>query len=226
MKCFECDKTVQVQKYRAWMYPRVGVSNVCLLNQRVEICTECSRETPIIRSIGKLHRAIGIAIALQPAELSGEDLRFLRRNAGLLVSQMATRLGVAEGTYSKWENNKRPLTHTQDKLARLTYLTMRESENPVEYSKHIRNVIQMELPLRARQVIALDAENLDVPARYLPESDELFSLPEAVIVSGNSLPWDQTSLDTVVAVASVDEAPTATFPGGFANVCDEIAFTA
>src|SRR4051812_25054636 len=123
MRCFECDKTVQIKKYRAYMYGGAGLANICLLNQRVEVCPGCKTETPVLRNVGKLHRAIGVAVALQTSILSGADMRFLRRSAGYKTSEMASRLSVADETYSRWENGKTALTSNADKIARLTYLT-------------------------------------------------------------------------------------------------------
>lgn len=226
MKCFECDKTVQIKKYRSYMYTGVGLANICLLNQRVEVCSTCNTETPILRNPGKLHRAIGVAIALQPTILTGSELRFLRRSAGYKTSEVAGRLSVAEETYSKWENEKRTITPNADRLARLSYLTALERRHPVEYSSHVMTVVEMEVSEAPSFIIAINAEDLSRPAKYLPETHEMFEERDATIVQGLFLPLERTSLDTVTAVASIKGATALSSSGESVNVCNQFAPTA
>ena len=226
MKCFECDKTVQIKKYRACMYSGVGLTNICLLNQRVEVCQGCKIETPMLRNVGKLHRAIGVAIALQPNALTGTELRYLRRSAGYKTSEMAARLGVVEETYSKWENDKRAITTTPDRLARISYLTGLESQHPVEYSNHVATVMELEIVARSGFIIALNSEDLSKPAKYLPETHEMFDEPETAIVRGLFLKTEQTSLDAITVVASINDATPTFFSTESFDVCNQFAPTA
>lgn len=226
MKCFECDKTVQIKKYRSYMYAGVGLSNICLLNQRVEVCSSCNTETPILRNPRRLHRAIGLAIALQPTLLTGRELRFLRRSAGYRTGELATRLSVADETYSKWENEKRNITPNADRLARLSYLTALERTHPVEFSNHIVKVVEMEVTEAPSFIIAINADDLSRPAKYLPETHEMFDERDATIVQGLFLPYERTSLDTVTAVASNNVATALPGSGECVNVSNEFAPTA
>lgn len=226
MKCFECDKTVQVKKYRSYMYGGVGLTNICLLNQRVEVCSTCNTETPILKNPGKLHRAIGVAVALQPTVLTGSELRFLRRGAGYKTSELANRLSVAEGTYSKWENDKLPIGGNADRLARIAYLTALEKRHPVEYSNHVMSVVEMEMSESPSFIIAINVDDLSRPAKYLPETHEMFEERDATIVQGMFLPFESSALDTVTAVASVRSATALPNLGESVNVCNQFAPTA
>lgn len=218
MKCFECDKTVQINKYRAFMYSGVGLDNICLLNQRVEVCSGCDTETPLLRQAGKLHRHIGVAIALQPRILSGPEMRFLRRSAGYKAIEMAHRLRVNEATYSKWENGKNALSSNADKIVRLSYLTALERLHP-EYSTHVATVVEMDVSNTSGYIIALNADDLDKPARYLPETHELFEEPDTTIVHGHFITFEKTALDTITGVASLIDVAPCPRQGDLTNVC-------
>ena len=204
MKCFECDKTVRVKKYRSYMYDGVGLDNICLLNLEVEYCANCETETPMLRNIGRLHRAIGIAIALQPTRLSGKDVRFLRRAAGFSVGDWAKRLGVADATYSRWENSKQMISANPDKIARINYLNALGHKDPdnVQVAKHLDRLLEMKVEERRGQIIAINAEDPESDARYLPSDDALFAKPDTSIVTARTVKAESDVSGVLVSVIS------------------------
>jgi transcriptional regulator with XRE-family HTH domain len=56
--------------------------------------------------VGELHRAIANALAKKPFPLSGEEIRFLRKNIGIPAKKLAAVLGIAPETLSRIENGK------------------------------------------------------------------------------------------------------------------------
>lgn len=171
------------------MYNGVGLDNICLLNQEVEACSACGSETPILRGIGKLHNAIGVAVALQKVHLSGADIRFLRRSAGFSVGDWAKRLNVAEGTYSKWENGHRSITAQADKLARINYINVLKQKDPdnVWLAHYLNAVLDLQIERRTNFIIGIDAEKPEAEAKYLPDTSPLFAAPEMSVIEAQTL---------------------------------------
>lgn len=192
MKCFECDKAVILKEYRIFKYTDVGLNNLCLLNVEIEMCSTCQTETPLLRNVGKLHNAIGIAVALQKVQLSGGDMRYLRRSASFSVGDWAKRLNVAEGTYSKWEHGHRKIKAQADKLARINFLAaikQKDTKN-VHIARHLETVLEMTPEPRREYVIAIDVKDLDADAKYLPHDTPLLIQPAMSFVEAKTLPTE------------------------------------
>lgn len=190
MKCFECDETCEIKKYKAFNYTSVNLDNIVLMNIEVEVCAACKTETPLLRNVKKLHDAIGVAIALQKVHLSGADIRYLRRSAGFQVGEWITRLNVAEGTYSKWENGHRSITPQADRLARINYLNALKQKDPenVRLARYLDAVLNIKIAGRKDFVIAINAERPETEAKYLPEDSPLLAKPEVSVVEAKTLP--------------------------------------
>lgn len=101
-------------------YDSSGLPNVWLKNGYE------SRETPYGRSVAihnveGLHRAIGLALVnLKPA-LSGDEVRFLRKELDMSQAQLARFLGVGESSVRGWENARQDITPPAERMLRLIY---------------------------------------------------------------------------------------------------------
>jgi len=188
MKCFECDKTVEIKKYKAFKYTGVSLDNIVLLNVEVEVCASCQIETPLLRNVKKLHDAIGVAIALQKVHLSWADLRYLRRSAGFKSGEWAKRIGVVEGHYSRLESGERPITAQIDKLARIMFLNALKQRNPedIKLACHLETVLNIDIERRKDFVIAIDAGAPEKEAKYLPYSSPLLVEPPAIKIEAKT----------------------------------------
>lgn len=192
MKCFECDKTVEVKKYKAFNYTGVNLDNIILMNVEVEVCNACETKTPLLRNVKKIHNAIGIGIALQKVHLSSADIRYLRRIAGFKVGDWAKRVGVADAHYSRLENGDRPITAQVDLLARINFLNALKQQDPknVELARHLETVLSLKIERRREFVIAIDAEKPETEAKYLPHDSPLFAEPATSFVEAKTFPFE------------------------------------
>lgn len=123
MKCFDCNKDMTVAK-EVYHYTESGLDNVYLHNVEVYRC-ECGEEFASIPAIIKLSSVIGLNLIKKKTYLSGNEIRFLRKNAGLNAKSFAEFIGVNKSTLSRWENNKQDIDKSNDRLVRLVYANMK-----------------------------------------------------------------------------------------------------
>jgi putative zinc finger/helix-turn-helix YgiT family protein len=128
MKCDICKGNTVTRKRQRYHYTESGLDNIYLDSIDLIACKTCDDESPVIPRILELHAAIGRALALQPAPLRGEDVRFLRKQLGLRAKQWAGLLKVSFQTLSRWENNEQKIGPQSDALFRLMYFRIREEQ--------------------------------------------------------------------------------------------------
>lgn len=102
-----------------YKYTESGLRNVRLTNGYKWISTPYGKAISIA-DIEGLHREIGRALT-KKQNLSGADLRFLRKELGWSQKMLGRFLGTSEQNISLWERRGR-ITKAADFLARLLYL--------------------------------------------------------------------------------------------------------
>jgi len=110
-----------------YQYTESGLSNVVLKNITVYKCP-CGDEMAEIPAIERIHQKIAEYLFRKPALLSGEEIRFLRKEMGLKAVELANLLGVSKVTVSRWENSAKPIGILSDRLIRLLYLGFLEKK--------------------------------------------------------------------------------------------------
>lgn len=83
-----------------------GLQPVLLAGIDVNRCPSCRAEVARIPNVRSLHRAIAGSLARQPERLSGAQVRFLRRLAGIPAGRFAALLGIDSAHLSRVENAK------------------------------------------------------------------------------------------------------------------------
>lgn len=119
-----------------------GLSNVYLIGVKYFICTECGRIRAEIPAIKPLMRRIARDLVVNPESLSGEEIRFLRKRAGMKSAAFAKLLGVEAETLSRYENDKQVAAESVDKLIRFAYAL---NCDDVELSNTTKELIQSAL---------------------------------------------------------------------------------
>lgn len=123
MICEECgasmvEWTSTVEK--PYAYTLSGLKNLFLCGIIVRTCPACGAESPIIPRVGELHRLIVREVLHKSGPLRGDELRFLRRNAGFPAGEFAALIGISASHLSRVEHGKdAPLKGSGDKLARV-----------------------------------------------------------------------------------------------------------
>ena len=96
-----------------------GLDTVFLVGIDVRECKKCGVQVPIIPNVAGLHAAIAEYLTFKQDLLSGKEIQFLRKNAGIPAKEFAELIGVDPAHLSRVENGKtESLGAGTDKLAR------------------------------------------------------------------------------------------------------------
>ena len=173
MKCEICRKEWTLQKTRNYKYVEAGLENVFLENIKVYSCADCAIQVPILPKVLALHDAIAEAIIMKPDFLSGDEIRFLRKNLRVKAVEWAELLRTKKETLSRWENDERAIGAQSDLLIR--YLAARLFEERKgrringEIARRLANIERGVEP----QAIFIDVENIEkVSYHTLTEDDK------------------------------------------------------
>jgi putative zinc finger/helix-turn-helix YgiT family protein len=120
-KCYECGKTMH-GAYGNYRYTECGLDSVNLVGILIFHC-KCGAIVPQIHAMGDLHRKIMLSLITKETLLSGSEIRFLRKMAGLKGTEMSQLLGIHKTNLSKWENGKLPINKRTDATLRLLCFT-------------------------------------------------------------------------------------------------------
>lgn len=116
-KCGECGRVMEGRREN-YHYTECGLQSVVLRNILVFHC-DCGAIIARIPAMAWLHRAITLSLISKESLLSSEEIRFLRKMAGLNGVELAKALGAHKTTLSKWENNTRKIPKNSDAALRL-----------------------------------------------------------------------------------------------------------
>ena len=117
-ECTRCGEPVNPEP-RNYRYLESGLSNVILQGIEVADCPKCGNEDAIIPRMAKIHRAIARALTLSPSRLTGEQIRFLRKDLGFSGDQLGKYLHTDKTKISKWEGGEDRIGPSTDRLIRL-----------------------------------------------------------------------------------------------------------
>lgn len=71
-----------------------------------------------INDADDLHKVLCFMVAMKPAALSAQEVRFLRIEADLSQKELAAKLGVTDQTVSLWERDHQPIQRAESLVLR------------------------------------------------------------------------------------------------------------
>jgi DNA-binding transcriptional regulator YiaG len=118
-ECLACGEQAQVEVLQAYDDDLLGIP-VLLRNAVIRTtCPACGEETTEIPDMDSLVAAVAMARALCPVQLSGAEVRFLRKATGMLAREFAEAIELDAASLSRWENEKQTLGGHAEKVLRL-----------------------------------------------------------------------------------------------------------
>lgn len=123
MLCEACSVKMEEReatKQVPYPYDLSGLNHVFLIGIVVYVCPHCHAQVPKIPRISELHQVIARTLAERPWPLLGEEIRFLRKQAGFPAQKFAALLSITPEHLSRVENgHTKKLGAQADKLARV-----------------------------------------------------------------------------------------------------------
>jgi putative transcriptional regulator len=119
IKCPSCKKMRQTHKGE-YHYTESGLPNIWLRGVEIFKC-DCGEKFAFIPCIEELHKLIGKTLIQKDEQLTGREIRFLRKHMMLKSKDFAKELGVQFVTVSRWENGASQPPESVDRLIRLVY---------------------------------------------------------------------------------------------------------
>jgi transcriptional regulator with XRE-family HTH domain len=101
-----------------YLFVESGLTNVTLHGVELLKCDKCGTLTPVLSKINKLMQVIAEALVLKPSQLTGKEIRFLRKYIGFTGERFGKKLGLTKEHVSRIENEKHPVGAQTDRLIR------------------------------------------------------------------------------------------------------------
>jgi len=127
MICYECDAKMKETR-GDYQYLESGLDNVTLKGVTIFVCPKGHR-LPALSNIKELHDLIAQRLLTKPALLSGQEIKFLRKQMRLKATEFARLLGLTRQYVSRLENEAEPVGPQTDKLIRLAFIRKQEEES-------------------------------------------------------------------------------------------------
>jgi putative transcriptional regulator len=119
IKCPNCHLKGKTHKGE-YHYTESGLQNVWLMGVEIFEC-DCGENFAFIPCAQELHKLIAEILLKQESQLSGREIRFLRKHMGMKSKDFANEVGVRPVTVSRWENGDSAPSESLDRLIRLVY---------------------------------------------------------------------------------------------------------
>ncbi|HWG19429.1 MAG TPA: YgiT-type zinc finger protein [Terracidiphilus sp.] len=108
-----------------YQFKESGLDNVILKDIEVLVCDPCGSIVPRIPRLNDLMRTIAVAMIAKPSELTGPEVRFLRKFMDETIEGFARKLGVDRSHLSRIENESLGISRQTDRLVRALALIHR-----------------------------------------------------------------------------------------------------
>jgi len=117
-RCAKCKGLVERSTAPEHTEDLGGVTVKILNAAKVSRCRDCGDEMIAIPDLTGLGHAAAIARALDPARLSGREVKFLRRVLDMTQPVFADAMDLTAETVSRWENDMRGVGEASERLVR------------------------------------------------------------------------------------------------------------
>src|ERR1700737_4542350 len=128
-RCSNCNKPAH-RDWGNYLFRESGLSNVVLKGIEIVKCDECGNQDPVIPRLSEVINVLASATVRKPRPLTGEDIRFLRKQMDMTGETFSQFLGIDKTTLSKWENNQIPVGANSDRLIRAVVLGLGPESKP------------------------------------------------------------------------------------------------
>jgi transcriptional regulator with XRE-family HTH domain len=113
-----------------------------------------------IPALKQLMRLIARDLVLSKSDLTGSEVRFLRKRLGKKATEYCKYLGLEPETLSRIENGKQPISSATEKLARLSYAILCEESGLYDHARTIlQSMLDESKPVKDNIVLEIQDNN-------------------------------------------------------------------
>ncbi|MGD0736710.1 MAG: hypothetical protein ABR976_16385 [Terracidiphilus sp.] len=134
-----------------------GLPNVYLVGIKYFVC-ECGSVVAEIPALKQMMQLIARDIVTSPFDLTGNEIRFLRKRLGKKAADYCRYLGFTPESLSRVENGKQAVSIQAQKLARLSYCVFSEDPHLVECAISILQSILEEIKSDKKPKLVLEMD--------------------------------------------------------------------
>jgi transcriptional regulator with XRE-family HTH domain len=99
-------------------------------------------------------------LVLSRSDLSGSEVRFLRKRLGKKATEYSRLLGLEPETLSRIENGKQPISSATQKLARLSYAILSEEPGLLDHARvFLQSMLDELQPAKEKLVLEIRGNN-------------------------------------------------------------------
>ena len=110
---------------RPYHYTQCGLDDIYLLNG-YRIHNTAHGTGVSVEDVEGLHQAVGDHIARSKGQLSGKEIRFLRKLMDLTQAELGLLLGVDVQTVARWEKGQTSIHGSADRMIRLLFMAHKD----------------------------------------------------------------------------------------------------
>jgi DNA-binding transcriptional regulator YiaG len=124
-----------------------------LMNVEVRHCPNCGNDLLAVPRMPQLHRAIATALIGKPAQLTPQEIKFLRKSLGWSGKDFAGKMHVDAATVSRWERVEDPQVMDEQKdllLRALVALGKQIDEYPLDRLEQVASQKPRPLSMKMR----------------------------------------------------------------------------
>lgn len=142
MKCPSCQQLGHTHKGK-YHYIESGLPNIWLIGVEIFECN-CGETFAFVPCLDDLHQIIAMDLLEKDDQLSGREIKFLRKHLGLRAKDFAKQIGVMNVTVSRWEREEFIPPKPMDRLIRFFYATemglldVASKIKVIKFRKHIK----------------------------------------------------------------------------------------
>jgi transcriptional regulator with XRE-family HTH domain len=113
-----------------------------------------------IPALKQLMRLIARDLVLSKTDLTGSEVRFLRKRLGKKATEYCKYLGLEPETLSRIENGKQPISSATEKLARLSYAILSEESDLYDRARTIlQSMLDEFKPVKDKIILKIRDDN-------------------------------------------------------------------
>ncbi len=127
-----------------------------------------------IRDIDILHQAIGKWICDEKRDLSGKEIRFLRREMLMSQAVLAHILGVKEQTIHRWEAGKTTMPKAAEAILRLLYMEHIRSSPSDGLRSRLKRIADLEYEIHQKKEMIFELREM----RQSRQGDSRTAIPD------------------------------------------------